>query len=116
MISTLLSHGFKQVRRSPIWAKNVVTNIVLGLFALMLLIYALLLGLLLHDIAGKVAEDFYPGYTNIQVISGFVLYYFSFEFILRFFLQNTPVLFINLTCTWPSKSRRSFTSCSAKAC
>lgn len=94
MIKTFLSHGFKQVRRSPIWAKNVVTNIVLGLFALMLLNYALLLGLFLHRVSEGLAEDFYPDSTNIEVIGGFVLFYFAFEFILRFFLQNTPVLFI----------------------
>lgn len=94
MFTTFLSHGFKQVRRSPIWAKSVATNVVLGFFALLLLSYVLILGAFLHVIADGLVQDYFPEATTTEVIARYVLYYFGFEFIIRFFLQNTPVLFI----------------------
>lgn len=94
MFSVFLSQGFKEVRRSPIWVKSLVTNIVLGLCALMLLFYVLALGAFLHIIAEGLGEDHFNGASRVDVVLRFSLYYFVFEWILRFFLQNTPVLFI----------------------
>ena len=94
MFSVFLSQGFKEVRRSPVWAKSLVTNIVLGLCALMLLFYVLALGAFLHIIAEGLGEDHFNGAGRVDVVLRFSLYYFVFEWILRFFLQNTPVLFI----------------------
>lgn len=94
MIKDFLSHGFLQARRSPVWAKSLITNIVLGFFALMMLFYMLLLGIFLHKVADGLEVEFFPGAGRIEIISGFLIYYFGFEFIARFFLQNTPVLFI----------------------
>ena len=94
MFSVFLSHGFKQVRRSPIWGKSVATNVVLGLFGLMMLAYVLALGLLLHIIADGLGQDYFDGAGRIEVVLRFSLYYFAMEWIMRFFLQNTPVLFI----------------------
>jgi len=94
MIGVFLSHGFRQARRSPIWAKSVATNIMLGFFALMMLAYVLILGLLLHVVVDGLAEDYFQGAGRIDIVLRFSLYYFAMEAIMRFFLQNTPVLFI----------------------
>lgn len=94
MIKDFLSHGFLQARRSPVWAKSLITNVVLGFFGLMMLFYMLLLGVFLHKVADGLEGEFFPGASRIEIISRFLIYYFGFEFILRFFLQNTPVLFI----------------------
>ncbi|MCE7994948.1 MAG: hypothetical protein HEP71_23425 [Roseivirga sp.] len=94
MIKDFLSHGFLQVRRSPVWAKSLITNLMLGLFGLMMVIYMLLLGVFLHKVADGLEGEFFPGSGRIEIITRFLVYYFGFEFIIRFFLQNTPVLFI----------------------
>lgn len=94
MIKQLLNHGFLEIRRSPIWAKNAITNIVLGLVALIMLSYVLLLGIFLHKVADGLESELYAGAGRIEIISRFLIYYFGFEFMARFFLQNTPILFI----------------------
>lgn len=67
---------------------------VLGLFALMMLGYVLILGAVLHIVAEGLGEDYFEGASRIDVVFRFALYYFAMEWIMRFFLQNTPVLFI----------------------
>ncbi|GHE55211.1 DUF5687 family protein [Roseivirga thermotolerans] len=102
MIQTLLSHSFKQQLRSPIWAKNLIANVFLGFAALMLLFYVLLVGIFLP----KILESVFPGQSPIEVVSGFVIYYFAFEFFLRFFLQNVPVLAIQPYLHLPMRKKK----------
>ncbi len=90
MIKTLISHSWKQQFRSAVWAKNLMSNIFLGFAALIITVYALLLGLFLD----KFIEALFPDQNPIGIINGIVIYYFAFEFFIRFFLQNVPVLSI----------------------
>lgn len=90
MIQTFLSHAWKESFRSPIWAKNLLANIFLGFAAIMLMVYAIMAG---FGIAFKL-EDLVPGKDPVELINSVLLYYFFFEFMLRFFLQNVPVLSI----------------------
>lgn len=90
MIRTFLALGFKNYFRSPVWGKSLAANIILSLLALMMLFYVLLGGLFLPELVQRLVPNSAPQ----KVISGIVLYYFGIEFMLRFFLQNTPVLFI----------------------
>jgi len=90
MVKDLLLHGFKNYFRSPVWGKSIATNILLGLLAFIMLFYVLLGGIFLPKIVSQLAPESDPQ----TVISGIVLYYFGIEFMLRFFLQGTPVLFI----------------------
>lgn len=106
MIKDFLSHGFLQARRSPIWAKSLLTNIFLGLLGLMMLFYMLMLGIFLHKVADALEAEFYQGATRVDIISRFLIYYFGFEFIIRFFLQNTPVLFIQPYLHLPLKKSK----------
>jgi hypothetical protein len=101
MFAILFSHNWKEKTRSSIWAKNVLANIFLGLAALMLLSYALLLGFFL---AGPIEEliDVDP----IAFVNRGLLYYFFFEFFLRFFLQNVPVQDIEPYLHLPIKKGR----------
>lgn len=90
MTRAFLALGFKNYFRSPVWGKSLAANIILSLLALMMLFYVLLGGIFLPELVQKMAPNSAPQ----KVISGIVLYYFGIEFMLRFFLQNTPVLFI----------------------
>ena len=90
MIQTFISHAWKESFRSTIWAKNLLANVFLGFVGLMLMVYAIMAGV---AIAFKL-DDFFPGQDPVELINGALLYYFFFEFLLRFFLQNVPVLSI----------------------
>ncbi|OEK07126.1 DUF5687 family protein [Roseivirga misakiensis] len=90
MIQALLSHSWKEQFRSAVWAKNLVANIFLGLAAIMITAYALLIGIFLKEIVGAILPDTDP----LSIINSVVIYYVAFEFFIRFFLQNVPVLSI----------------------
>ncbi len=102
MIQHLLSHGFKNYFRSPVWGKSLAVNIILGLLALYMLSMILLIGIFLLEVVEQIAPDSDP----LFVVNGIVLYYFGAEFLLRFFLQNTPVLFIQPYLHLPLKKGR----------
>jgi hypothetical protein len=106
MNKDFLKHGFLQIKRSPVWAKSLATNIVLGFFALMMLSYVLLLGLFLHKVADGLEAELFPGASRIEIVSRFLIYYFGLEFLIRFFLQNTPVLFIQPYLHLPLKKSK----------
>ncbi len=90
MIQTLISHAWKESSRSSIWAKNLLANIFLGMAAVALVIYALAFGAFL----AFGIDEFMPDKDPVKLINSLLLYYFFFEFLLRFFLQNVPVLSI----------------------
>jgi len=101
MFATLLSQNWKEHTRSSVWAKSVLANIFLGFAAVMLLGYALILGVFL---AGPIEEmvDMDP----ITFVNSALIYYFFFEFFIRFFLQNVPVQSIEPYLHLPIKKGR----------
>lgn len=101
MFKTLLLQNWKEKTRSSIWAKSVVANIFLGFAALMLLSYAVLLGFFLAiGLEDLVDQD------PISFVQKALLYYFVFEFFMRFFLQNVPVQAIEPYLHLPMKKGR----------
>lgn len=102
MIKTLISHSFKQQYRSSVWAKNLVANIFLGFAGLVLSIYMLVLGIFLSEIIDALA----PESNHIELLNGLIIYYFAFEFFIRFFLQNVPVLAIEPYLHLPMPKRK----------
>lgn len=54
------------------------------------MVYAIMAGV---GIAFRL-DDVFPGQDPIELINSVLLYYFFFEFVLRFFMQNVPVLSI----------------------
>lgn len=101
MFATLLSQNWKEKTRSSIWAKSVVANIFLGFAALMLLSYAVLAGLFLALGLEDLTET-----DPIEFVQRALLYYFIFEFFMRFFLQNVPVQAIEPYLHLPMKKGR----------
>ncbi|HZX73919.1 MAG TPA: DUF5687 family protein [Cyclobacteriaceae bacterium] len=88
MIATFLSHISKRFFRSSSAGKETTTMIMLGLLALMLVGYSLALGFALEKIIVKGLNQSNP----VVFLNGLLIYYFISEFVMRYFMQNLPVL------------------------
>ena len=88
MIYLLLQHQWKSFWRSRSAGRNVAMQIFIGFIVLYLLGVAIILGFSLD----KILAGAFPGKDVIPVFLGFILYYFAFDFIGRFMLQDLPTL------------------------
>lgn len=88
MIATFLSHSFKKFTRSASFSKDTATYVILGLLGLMVVVYSLALGFVLDDIITKRLEQAQP----VLFLNGILIYYFAFEFMMRYFMQSLPTL------------------------
>lgn len=102
MISTLLSHGWKKFTRSAAFNKEVTASIFLGLMAIMMVGYTVALGIGLNYIIteGLNKPD---SFTFLNML---LLYYFVLEFVMRYMIQNVPVLDIQPYLHLPLKRSR----------
>jgi hypothetical protein len=90
MILTLLSHQWKSFWRGRNAARSLVTQIFMGLIIAYFLVSMLFLGLA----TGHILHKIFPGQDTVRVFCGLVLYYFFIDILLRFVLQELPVLTI----------------------
>lgn len=90
MIYTLFYHQWKSFWRSRSAGRNVAMQIFIGFIVLYLALTAIFIGFSLHELLSKA----FPGKDVIKIFFGFILYYFSFDIILRFIFQNLPTLSI----------------------
>jgi len=90
MILTLLSHQWKSFWRGRNAARSLVTQIFTGFVIAYLLISFLFVGLA----TGHILQKTFPGQDTVRIFCGFVLYYFFIDIILRFAMQELPVLTI----------------------
>ena len=90
MIITLLAHQWKEFWRSRTASRNLIAQMLSGLFALYIFTLSLFLGIFLDTLIAKA----FPGQNTVTVFFGFVLYYFFIDIIIRFILQNLPTLSI----------------------
>jgi len=94
-----LLHQWREMKRSTFWQKNVAINIVLGFLVGIMLLYLLVIGLFID----KILSELYPDDDPVKIFNGILLYYFGFEFILRFFIQSLPTLNIESYLHLPVK-------------
>ncbi len=94
-----LKHQWKEMQRSSIWQKNIALNIVLGFLILIMLLYLLMLGLFID----KVLTELFPDDDPVRIFNGVLIYYFGFEFFIRFFMQNLPTLNVEAYLHLPIK-------------
>ena len=73
--------------RSSVWQKNLVINIIIGIFLSFVILEFLVLGLMLDKILLSADPD---GAPELLLEKGLVYYYFIF-FFFRFYLQSLPV-------------------------
>ncbi|TVQ16454.1 MAG: hypothetical protein EA361_04040 [Bacteroidetes bacterium] len=84
----LLIHQWKEKTRSPFWQKSIFINIILVLLGL----YFIFSFIIISFFSDKIIESSYPGEEVTVVFTGLLLYYFLFDIILRFFMQQLPVV------------------------
>lgn len=85
-----ISHSWKAKSRSHFWQKSLLINILLGVFVLYFAANLLFLGFYLDRILASIFPDSSP----IDEASRILFYYFSFDLLLRFFLQELPTMSI----------------------
>jgi len=90
MILTLLSHQWKSFWRGRNAARSLATQIFIGLLIAYLMASILFAGLA----TGHILNKAFPGQDTIRIFCGFVLYYFFIDILLRFAMQELPVLTI----------------------
>ncbi len=90
MITTLLSHQWKSFWRSRSAGKSLAVQLFMGFITVYLLFSALALGIFLE----KFLTEVYPGKEVIDSFCGLILYYFSFDILVRFLMQELPTLSI----------------------
>jgi hypothetical protein len=90
ILFTLLSHQWKSFWRSRNAGKGLAVQIFLGFIILYLLAVAVSVGFYLKKLLAKT----FPDQDLIKVFCGFLLYYFAFDILLRFLLQDLPTLSI----------------------
>jgi len=98
----LLIHQWKEKIRSPFWQKSIILNIILGILGLYLLLNFVMIGYFADVILKKV-------FVNVDVIESFarvLFYYFAFDLIIRFFVQQVPTLSIQPYLTLPIKKAK----------
>ncbi|MEO8820838.1 MAG: DUF5687 family protein, partial [Ginsengibacter sp.] len=88
MINTLLQHQWKSFWRSRSAGRNITMQIIIGFFVLYLTGVAIFLGFSLD----KILAEGFPGKDIVTVFMGLILYYFAFDLIMRFILQDLPTL------------------------
>lgn len=102
MVVTLLSHGWKKFTRSAAFSKEITTSIFLGFMAMMMVGYSLALGFALNTIITEGLNQT----DSFTFLSGLLLYYFVMEFVMRYMIQNVPVLDIQPYLHLPLKRSR----------
>jgi hypothetical protein len=90
MLNTFLSHQWKSFWRSRNKAGSVAAQVVLGFFILYFLLAAVVVG---FGMKGFI-EKLMPGQNPEVVFSGFVLYYFLVDLMMRIQLQELPTISI----------------------
>lgn len=94
-----ISHQFKESFRSTIWQKQLILNIIIGFFMVIMLAYLVFLGLFIDQIL----EELFPDKDPIRLFNSMLLYYVGVEFMIRFFMQSLPVLNIESYLQLPIK-------------
>jgi hypothetical protein len=88
MFGNLLAQQWKQTRRSPVFQKSLVVNIILGF----LIVYFSLIFMALGFFAEELLIKLYPGQSAVDSLNSFLLFYFLVDLFMRFMLQDLPVL------------------------
>ncbi len=95
----LLIHFWKEKLRSPFWQKSIFINILLGFIGIYLALNILMLGFF----ADKIVAEVFPNQDVLAAFNRLLFYYFGFDIVIRFFLQQLPVMSIQPYLALPVK-------------
>ena len=88
MTLSFIQHELKAFWRSKNTGKSIAVRIVMGVLILYLLLNVLVVGFFMD----KVLEEVFPTENLVAAFSGIILYYFMFDLMMRFQLQELPTL------------------------
>ena len=91
----------KTTIRSSIWQKNLVLNLVIGIFLLILAVNLLMVGLHIDQILNQV----FPHKDPFHLFNGILLYYLLGDILIRFLGQSLPMLFVESFQHLPIRKR-----------
>lgn len=86
MIRHFIYHQWLSAKRSNIWQKNLVMNLVIGFFLFIMIAYLLIFGMFID----KILQELAPDRDHVAVINSFLLYYFLMDLFFRFMMQSLP--------------------------
>ncbi len=92
----------KRMVRSSFWQKNLILNIVIGFFLLILLTEVLAAGIFLEQILTKSGNGIPPE----TLLDKGIIYYFLIVFMLRFFIQDLPTMEVTPLLHLPLRKNR----------
>src|SRR5512145_1244942 len=85
-----LDHQWKEYTRSVMWQRNLIANIVIGFFMVLMMSYLLILGIFIDPIIRKML----PGEDPVMIVNGLVIYFLGFDLFIRYLLQTLPTFAI----------------------
>lgn len=85
-----INHQWKEYTRSSIYQRNVITNIFVGFFTVLMMAYLLMLGFFLDPVLRKIMPDQEP----VTVLNGVIIYFLGFDLLIRYFMQSLPTFAI----------------------
>jgi hypothetical protein len=88
MISTFIQHDLKAFWRSKNTGKAIAVRIIIGLF---ILYFAACFGFLAYHL-DNILKKTNPGENTVVVLGGLMFYYYVFDLLMRFQLQELPTL------------------------
>jgi hypothetical protein len=97
-----IQHQWKEYTRSSIWQRNLVTNIFIGFFLLLMIMYLLLLGIFIDPILRKAFPDNDP----VAILNGVIIYYLGFDLLIRYLMQSLPTFAIESYLHLPVRKRK----------
>lgn len=104
MVKWFLLHAWQAKWRSPYWQKSLGVNILLGLLGAYLALNFLALGYFLDVIL----IDAFPEGEPFNIFNQFVIYYLLVDLLMRFFLQEFPVMDLQRYLLLPLRKSKLF--------
>ncbi|WP_143962198.1 DUF5687 family protein [Litoribacter populi] len=101
MIFQFLRLEMLKLSRSSSFGRSLAVALFLGLVGLLLLSYVFLLGISLPYLL----NNFFEGEESVTVLNRYLIYFFLFEIIYRYFIQSLPVLDLENWLHHPVKKR-----------
>lgn len=101
MIKHFINFEWKQFFRSSYWQKSIALNILMAFLALYFILIFLALGISLFPILDKQ----FPESDPLELLNGFLFYWFLADLLMRFFLQKLPVMNIKPLLVLPIERR-----------
>lgn len=102
MIKHFVNFEWKQFFRSTYWQKSIAINILLGFFAVYMILSFLIMGIAIYPIL----EDKFPDKNPLNIVNNILFFWFIADLLLRFFFQKLPVMNVKPFLILPLKRNK----------